>query len=220
MIANRLNILLAERQLTIKDVVENTTLSRNTISNLVNKNMTSSVNLSTLNELCMFLNISPSDFFTYSPYDLEIEIQNIKDSLDLILQIWVKHNTDTSLIECVIKNDSVSETPIKGKLVHRLQYKLIDSEEMNAKGLYDSFNLSPKRLISIHSSESIKNIISSVDIMFQKQIKDKIEYHVMSKIIKQNNLREVKTSDNSDEEFIIAVEYPWKLKYEIFVKKE
>lgn len=68
MIENRLKVILAEKRLKIKDVAQNTGLSRNTISNIAN-NPYSNVSNSTLNKLCECLNITPTDFFLYKKGD-------------------------------------------------------------------------------------------------------------------------------------------------------
>lgn len=69
MIENRLKVILAEKRLKIKDVAQNTGLSRNTISNLAN-NPYSNISNCTLNKLCEYLNITPADFFLYKREDL------------------------------------------------------------------------------------------------------------------------------------------------------
>lgn len=67
MLANRLKILLAERDLTIKKVIEETGISRNVLSNMINKPF-SNVSNANIDRLCNFLEISPSDFWVYTPW--------------------------------------------------------------------------------------------------------------------------------------------------------
>lgn len=71
MLANRLKILLAERDLSIKDVVEATGLTRPSISNMVNNPF---ANISTINvdKLCNFLKVTPKDFYDYFRWDFSI----------------------------------------------------------------------------------------------------------------------------------------------------
>ena len=64
MIENRLKVILAERRLKIKNVVENTGLSRNTVSNIVNKPHCNISN-KTLDSLCRYLEITPGDLLLY-----------------------------------------------------------------------------------------------------------------------------------------------------------
>lgn len=63
MLENRLNILLAERRLKIKDVVTGTGLKRNTISNIVN-NPKANISTNSLDLLMQFLKIEPGEFWT------------------------------------------------------------------------------------------------------------------------------------------------------------
>lgn len=67
MLANRLSVLLAEREKTIKETVNDTGISRNTLSNMVN-NPQGNISMATVDKLCNYLEIEPVDFFVYSPY--------------------------------------------------------------------------------------------------------------------------------------------------------
>nr|WP_276580101.1 helix-turn-helix transcriptional regulator [Lacticaseibacillus parakribbianus] len=64
--------MLTERNLTIKQVTEDTGLSRNTVSNLVNKPM-GNISVDTTDLLCNYLRVTPKEFFEYSPYRIEAE---------------------------------------------------------------------------------------------------------------------------------------------------
>lgn len=64
MLANRLKILLAERDLSIKDVIEGTGISRNVLSNMIN-NPFANVSTENVDKLCNFLEIDPSRFYDY-----------------------------------------------------------------------------------------------------------------------------------------------------------
>lgn len=70
MIRNRLSVLLAERKLKITQVANDTKLSRNTITSTA-QNDGKMIQLETINVLCKYLNITPTDFFDYSPLDFE-----------------------------------------------------------------------------------------------------------------------------------------------------
>ncbi|MFC0233946.1 helix-turn-helix domain-containing protein [Vagococcus entomophilus] len=73
MIRNRLSVLLAERKLKITQVANDTNLSRNTITSTA-QNDGKMIQLETINVLCKYLNITPSEFFDYSPLDFEYYI--------------------------------------------------------------------------------------------------------------------------------------------------
>lgn len=65
MLANRLKILLAERDLTIKDVMNAVGLTRPSVSNMVN-NPFANVSTKNIDKLCNYLGITPAEFFDYS----------------------------------------------------------------------------------------------------------------------------------------------------------
>lgn len=64
MLINNLRSIMKNKKVTIKDIVLGTTLSRNTLSNIVN-NPKANIANSTLDILCLFLEITPSDFYEY-----------------------------------------------------------------------------------------------------------------------------------------------------------
>lgn len=71
MLANRLKILLAERDLSIKDTVKETGISRNTLSNMIN-NPYANVSTNNINKLCNFLEVIPNDFYDYFPWNFKL----------------------------------------------------------------------------------------------------------------------------------------------------
>lgn len=75
MLANRLKILLAERDLSIKDVTDEIKLSRNSLSNMIN-NPFANISTENIDTLCNYLNVSPSDFFDFSPWKLKFGFSN------------------------------------------------------------------------------------------------------------------------------------------------
>ena len=74
MIKNNFNTLMAERQLKITRVSNDTSISRTTLTAL-SQEMSKGVQLDTLNTLCTYFNITPGEFFDYLPFDLEYNIE-------------------------------------------------------------------------------------------------------------------------------------------------
>ncbi len=66
MLANRLGVLIAERQLSIKQISEDTGISRNTISNITN-NIKANISTEIIDKLCNYLAVTPSEFFCIYP---------------------------------------------------------------------------------------------------------------------------------------------------------
>lgn len=77
MLKNRLKILLAERYLSIKDLMNATGLSRNSLSNMVNNPM---ANIATKNvdKLCNYLKVGPNEFWEYKPDDFSHVIKKLR----------------------------------------------------------------------------------------------------------------------------------------------
>ena len=74
MLRNRLKELMTERNLKASRVANDIpNLSRNTINTVAN-NKGKMLQLETINSLCEYLEISPSDFFEYLPFDIDIKL--------------------------------------------------------------------------------------------------------------------------------------------------
>ena len=82
MIRNRLAELLSERKLKISRVAnEIPNLSRNTITSTA-QNSGKMIQLETVNSLCMYLGITPAEFFEYIPYDITVSVDDFKFECD------------------------------------------------------------------------------------------------------------------------------------------
>jgi DNA-binding Xre family transcriptional regulator len=80
MIKCNLSVLLAERNLKITKVANDTGISRTTLTSLSN-NYSQGIQLDTLNTLCMYFNITPDQFFVYIPIDIRVKTQaNLRDN--------------------------------------------------------------------------------------------------------------------------------------------
>lgn len=102
MLANRLNVLLAERQLSIKQVVDDTGISRSSISNIVN-NPNANISTETIDTLCNYLEIEPNDFFVYSPYS--IKFGEDKERKSILVSVTHKRKGRLFSLEIYIKDD-------------------------------------------------------------------------------------------------------------------
>jgi len=74
LLQNNLNRLLGERNIKISDLARKTGLAKNTIS-AMSRGLTGCVQYDTLEKICSFLQITPAEFFDYSPYVLETKSQ-------------------------------------------------------------------------------------------------------------------------------------------------
>ncbi|ANZ98187.1 hypothetical protein BFC20_10980 [Brochothrix thermosphacta] len=105
MIANNLATLLTERKIKITRLAKETGISRSTITSIA-QNDTKMIQLEVINQICMYLEITPEDFFVFTPIDMNInhKINNLKvdldDSslkfeLDFLFEFTTKAGTDT-----------------------------------------------------------------------------------------------------------------------------
>lgn len=74
MLRNNLSVLLAERQLRISEVAKNTGISRTTLTAL-SANSSKMIQFETINEICQYLKVSPSDLFEYVPFDFKYSFE-------------------------------------------------------------------------------------------------------------------------------------------------
>lgn len=107
MIRCNLNTLLAERGLKIAKVVNDTKVSRPTLTAIA-QNSGKGIQFETLNALCSYLNITPCEFFSYLPYDFKASIFDYEDTThqsgDLI------EGRFTLYISAFDKNHALSES--------------------------------------------------------------------------------------------------------------
>lgn len=78
MLINKLNVLLTEHNLTITKMSKDTGLSRTTLTLLAN-NHTQGIQFDTLNKICLYLNINPSDFFEFIPLEIAANVVNFSE---------------------------------------------------------------------------------------------------------------------------------------------
>lgn len=158
MLANNLKVLLAERNLRIKDVVEDTSLSRNTVSNIAN-NPCSNVSNSTLDELCNYLNIEPQDFYTFSPY----LIKYLPGDFSLL----VTHKKRNYKIRLQLKKISLSD------LNEEKSETLKDIFKNDVKEIENRFSIFKLRVLKNENFDFI-DMYNNVSFVFQNEIRHNI----------------------------------------------
>ncbi len=81
MIINKLNLLLAERYIKASKLSKETGIAQSTISKIVN-NSTTQIDYATLDSLCRFLEVTPSDFFEFDPISLKLHSFELEENLE------------------------------------------------------------------------------------------------------------------------------------------
>lgn len=77
MIKSNLNVKLAENNLKISKVYNDTGISRSTLATLATGDP-KGIQLDTIDTLCRYLNITPGELFIYAPIDISITITDIE----------------------------------------------------------------------------------------------------------------------------------------------
>jgi putative transcriptional regulator len=80
MLKSNLKVLLAERNISITQVSNDTGISRTTLTSLMS--VAKGIQFETMNTLCNYLKITPSDLFIYVPYDVKIELESFRYKYD------------------------------------------------------------------------------------------------------------------------------------------
>lgn len=76
MIKSNLKVKLAENNIRISKIANDTGISRTTLTAL-SEGHTKGIQFDTLNKICRYLKIEPADLFVYSPIDINPEIQSL-----------------------------------------------------------------------------------------------------------------------------------------------
>ncbi|WP_096186855.1 helix-turn-helix domain-containing protein [Evansella halocellulosilytica] len=168
-----LRVLMAEKNMNIKDIFENTSLSRTTISNLYN-NYANGVKYETLSQLCTFLDCQPGDLLTFYDVEIEIETDNIVNGLNVeSLYHQLKTGEDWSeLINRTQLNTIVKLKYNEGKFEFGLPV-LLDSK----------FSSSLVMNINIEFDNSLKSQFKKMSIPFV--VENYIFEHLTDLIIKE-----------------------------------
>ncbi|ATF26401.1 helix-turn-helix domain-containing protein [Brochothrix thermosphacta] len=122
MIANNLAALLAERKIKITRLAKETGISRSTLTSIA-QNDTKMIQLEVINQICMYLEITPEDFFVFVPIDVKIthEISNLQAGiekgllnfefeLDLFFDFITKKGTDTFEVAKTVSSKHILHT--------------------------------------------------------------------------------------------------------------
>lgn len=86
MLQNNLNRLMAERNIKVTDMAKDIGLAKSTIFSL-SSGKTAGIQFETLEKICSYLRITPTELFEYSPYILDINLDvQLKELTDATFQ--------------------------------------------------------------------------------------------------------------------------------------
>lgn len=175
MLQNNLNKLMSERNVKTSDIHRDLGIAKTTILSL-SKGATGGIQFETLERLCTYLNVSPTDFFEYSPYVLQTFF-NVDISSDTVLtytaQITKNVYQKNFKIQISIQIPTLSpEFPKSGieNQVLFIRCKLIDDPSYTQEELDDiieSFSPILKRKFFI-------DLTADITLQLHKAVKKKI----------------------------------------------
>lgn len=172
LLANRLKILLAERDLTIKDLMKATGLSRNSLSNMVN-NPFANISTENVDKLCNYLEVAPKDFYDYSGWRFDYE--------------WDTKSVPFSQYNQANCCAGIRVTMTSGKLVRSftLFYNLEYDADYGDGGGHDVFIVAYN---DAGSDAALKTVYKKMSPLFKHQIESELLQPV-SIILEQANKR-------------------------------
>lgn len=201
MLANRLNVLLAERQLSIKEVVDELGISRSAVSNIVN-NPQANIATDTIDKLCNYLGITPADFFVYAPYQFEFE-----DTMKIT----------TKYVNLVVKHNQLEES-----ISYEIVLKTPDSFGPFDSAFTGNYDLYVSLVGYVSEDAGLKPIYKQLPVAFQNQLNNLLFDHISDLILKNtdfpvltSNARDKLTfgalihRPNDDKILKIAFDFPW-----------
>lgn len=175
MLQNNLNKLMSERNVKTSDIHRDLGIAKTTILSL-SKGATGGIQFETLERLCTYLNVSPTDFFEYSPYVLQTFF-NVDISSDTVLtytaQITKNVYQKNFKIQISIQIPTLSPDFPKSNIENQVLFircKLIDEPSYTQEELDDiieSFSPILKRKFFI-------DLTADITLQLHKAVKKKI----------------------------------------------
>lgn len=178
MIINNLAVLMKERNIKNVTLSARTGISKNSISQLSNNN-NSMILLETINKLCQELNVTPDEFFEYSPYDVSFKYMPPEDEeayayfIEGGLPLDKKENDRFIMFDTVIlihKNQSLVDEIVLG---------CAQEESENDSGIYQVNRVA---VLSTNNNKTLDKYFSTalkyhVVKMLENYLKDELSNH-------------------------------------------
>lgn len=208
MILSRLKVLLAERNIKISRVSNDTGISRTTLTALA-QNTPKGVQFETIDVLCQYLGIKISDFFEYVPFDIDINCDkpNVidltsKDNFHNFVTTKIElspFDMDLFLVKTVnskdfgIQKKTYELTARISKPISLITYEEDDQPEENLPDVEILFGQSENDDLS-NAQENFSKFISSLSNGFKEMIFTKILLKVdgaINSALEDTNLPEI-----------------------------
>ena len=190
MIKNNFNTLMAERQLKITRVSNDTGISRTTLTSL-SQEMSKGVQLDTLNTLCKYFNITPCEFFDYLPFDLEYNIeQDTEEELVPNSEDGIEYRTRCDYILFINMKGKNQNKTFEIKIDVKKTYNLTDPIEGN---LYEylKFDINNIDILIVGNPEALSfiELVKGLSASWQTKIQLDILLFISTYFTKEDNLK-------------------------------
>lgn len=170
MIRCNLSILLAERNLKITKVSNDTGISRTTLTSL-SSNKAQGIQFDTINTLCNYLKVSPELLISHVPIDIEIISTRIEHDDILFIDIKITKNSRT--FRCELTGNCY---------IYFLDEKISDLE-IDVTLFDEELNDNDEDLIKENSL--LINTFNSLPVSFLNDIEEKIREEIISNLDKE-----------------------------------
>lgn len=171
MLVCNLPVVLAERGLKITKVSKETGISRTTLTDLA-KGRAQGIQLETLNTLCVYLKVQPSDIFSVLPYDI------------FVRNVWAEYkaeyDTPEDITPCDLIIGGFTLVVVDGAISHSVVFGFEGFATYYGDKDGDIFHM---EMIVPETPESestavISKYYNSIPITFRRSLIQKIEYQV------------------------------------------
>ncbi|RSJ12112.1 helix-turn-helix domain-containing protein [Streptococcus intermedius] len=184
MLRNNLARLMVDRGIKTLHLSNETGIARSTITKIAN-NQSDKIGIDTINKLLGALDVRPSDFFDYIPYDFDftfdIDFEDESQSQAIPEEGWQWGTYPAYAFLNVYRNGSKIKT---------IEY----SGSFDEEPMHDGFDMTLKPHIDLKLSKEVKdykdnlNFLSTIPVQFQTDIKNILETKISSYCASDNYL--------------------------------
>lgn len=167
MIKSNLKVILAENNLRVSKVANDTGISRTTLTAL-SENHSKGIQLDTMNKLCKYLKILPSDLFVYAPVDINPKVFDIK------VLGYKKNATDEQNIQSIEIHCSLFLNINTGIEKFSEEFNAIGKLANDGDELFNRIIFNFKPVDDTATQLKVKNIIDGLPILLRNSLFEQI----------------------------------------------
>ncbi len=166
MIRNRLSELLSERGLKISRVSKEVDIARSSLTSMV-QNDSEMLRYDAIDKLCKFLNITPTDFFEYSPISIEYTFDEDPD-----INYSIQNDLDNKLVLEKFNFDLLVDAEISSKI-----------ESFDLEVQFMGFEVEKKTNFKIkneQNAQDLKNIVNQLTPGLKNVLHKRLQKHLQN----------------------------------------